>query len=300
MVIDIVVVSHMVNSGFNQNQGAVRAWFNDGGIFTTPKWKRVFDSTDFLGFPTLADLYSDNALEILIGSSRVDQKLYALDHSDGTDLPGFPVPMADDSYTDILVGDATGDGEKDIVIADPYGAITIRDNLGNIVDILTAPLGMSSAPFLCDLDGDGDIELVALAADGRLYVWDLEGDYDPSTMDWPMSRHDKEHTALYQSHTDNQAPTLFGPIKLMGLIIWFGHDPEDKRNLEYSYRVDGSEWSSESIISTGLLNILPLRSLKLSKGIHTLQIMAEDTQGTSIVGEIELTVYRARDIGGAS
>ena len=55
--------------------------------------------------------------------------------------------------------------------------------------------------LLDDLDKDGDIELIASSSclsSTIIYVWDLHGKYNKSTMHWPMFQYDPQHTGCYK------------------------------------------------------------------------------------------------------
>jgi hypothetical protein len=54
-----------------------------------------------------------------------------------------------------------------------------------------------STPSICDLDGDGDVEVVVGGYDGLVHVYDLGAPYDEDNMEWPGSHHDPFNTQLY-------------------------------------------------------------------------------------------------------
>jgi uncharacterized repeat protein (TIGR01451 family) len=52
-------------------------------------------------------------------------------------------------------------------------------------------------PTLCDIDRDGDIEVIAARGD-TLNIYDLPGTYDPAYLDWPTFAHDFQRTGFYK------------------------------------------------------------------------------------------------------
>ncbi len=165
--------------------------------------------------PQLGDLDGDGVYEILFGTA--DGVVHAL-YGDGTAVAGWPVQipaLADSPSTmpavadgtlpaspdpvlnAVAVGDLDGDGEVEVVAASHYGSLyawhadgtlvagfphqTIgRDRLEWGGDLWNFDQGYMGAPALWDLDGDGALEIIAAAMDGRLYVVDHTGaDWGP-------------------------------------------------------------------------------------------------------------------------
>jgi hypothetical protein len=62
---------------------------------------------------------------------------------------------------------------------------------------------------IADIDNDGKVELIASSnwdedlgtqqskLRGSIYVWELNGDYNPLTMHWPTFHHDNQRTGMY-------------------------------------------------------------------------------------------------------
>ena len=240
---------------------------NDGVsevIITSPGNKiYVFrkDGTDFPGFPVsvtggftwpanAADLDNDGNKEIIAAAvtSSGTSKVYII-RSDGTFYPGWPQPVHVIAQRDgdgtPTIADLDGDGNKDLVVIDPYykkmhayqldgselagfpkalpfdtlefpgvpaivdldndgnpeiayglkNKFYLFDNQGNVLPgwPFVAPLyngrtiNFESAPATGDIDGDGNLEVIAIAHDGGIttpvYAWKKDGSLVPN---WPM------------------------------------------------------------------------------------------------------------------
>ena len=180
--------------------------FVDFGL-CSPMMRNDDTRTDcgIFGTPALADIDADGSLDIVVGA--MDQHLYAWD-ADGELLDGFPVfvqagpdlPDAQDEIARIVsspaIGDLDGDGDLEIVVGTGqsagsdiagYGLLYALDHTGAPLDGFPIAIfagfagalpyigeGVVMSPALVDLDGDGDLEIVAnaLADPGTVYNHD--------------------------------------------------------------------------------------------------------------------------------
>ena len=188
---------------------------------------------------SLSDLDSDGLPEIVFGRSGSEGYLYAL-NGDGSNVTGWPITgfmvgtpcaIADidsDLAPEVIV---RGGGDDKIYIfnndgSSVYGWPKIIEDFGHSGTI-------SPSPLVTDLDGDGDIEIVALSFFNSVYVWDLSGTYDPSTMEWPMFQHDTWHTGLYGFVVADTTSPVITNISAMNIttnsatIAWDTNEPSD-------------------------------------------------------------------------
>ena len=161
--------------------------------------------------PAFADLDGDGSEELVLGTD--DGRVHAL-RPDGSEAPGYPVRTPDASYwhpgsptarADGIatpggaigvgapaVADLDGDGSSpEVVAADFQGRVHVWSSTGEPLAMMaTDPAfsrgevtdsrnrlkrGIVGSPSLGDLDGDGDLEVVAAAMDRHVYAWHHDG-----------------------------------------------------------------------------------------------------------------------------
>ena len=126
--------------------------------------------------------------------------------------------------TEPIIGDVNGDGWNEVLFGTfdidfhspgPLGVYILDHNgvplAGADPLVVATDIGVSGAPTLADLDGDGNIEITAVTWRGKIYVWDAPGQALPARMPWPMARHDLQRTGYYTeldtvTLTINQSP----------------------------------------------------------------------------------------------
>jgi hypothetical protein len=112
--------------------------------------------------------------------------------------------------TETVIGDVNGDGWNEVLFGTfdvdfgspgPFGIWILDHNGVPLPDsdplIVNSNLGVSGAPSIGDLDGDGNIEIGAVTYDSWLYVWDAPGQALPDRLPWPMARHDLQRSGTY-------------------------------------------------------------------------------------------------------
>jgi hypothetical protein len=144
-----------------------------------------FETETSLGSVAIADINGDGQQELLGGIRSRDihcpgcadfveqyrlQSAVVVAEPDGTMVPGFPKPIP--VYWP----------------EEPEGGGSVRAWL-----MVEDPRFVS--PAVADLDGDGLKEVIWPDPDTNLlFVWNVPGTPGPEFADWPMFRHDPQHT----------------------------------------------------------------------------------------------------------
>jgi hypothetical protein len=160
--------------------------------------------------PAFADIDDDGDRDLFVGELYGVVKFYRnlgtpavpswAPYVELSDAGGATIDVGD--YSHPVLADLDGDLDADLLVGSQNGPLFYWENTG----VLTAPAwtddsglfasveaGMWSAPDLADLDGDGDLDLLAGMTDGRVLYWRNDGpnpsyvsDADPSTVTLPV------------------------------------------------------------------------------------------------------------------
>lgn len=131
------------------------------------------------------------------------------------ELANFPIsvpspPEADNQFiTPEALVDIDGDGFVDIVaeqflIVGPLSSKLYAWNKdgqpisGFPIFLTGGDLGSAQIKMVVgDFGNDGDVDLIVPSFGGGLYSFDFTADFHPKAMEWPMYRHDAQHTGRY-------------------------------------------------------------------------------------------------------
>lgn len=139
--------------------------------------------------PAIGDISGDGKPEIVVPVMQ-ERKLYAW-HVNGTRVNGFPMKPVDlfgnayatfDVGTSPILADYDGDQKMEILLNQAW-AVSVVDGDGTLLTgnnfpnnekpVYYAEGSLLNNPAVADLDGDGQLELIA--HNSTLYVWDLPG-----------------------------------------------------------------------------------------------------------------------------
>ena len=123
--------------------------------------------------PTLVDVDSDGDYEIVVGSNSGE--LYVL-HHDGTIFAEYNT--GDDIRGGISVCDLNNDGQLDLLFGGYDDKIHVWDPVANeLLPGWPVDLGFNilSEPLIADLDGDGQVEVLAARKTGKIFAYESDG-----------------------------------------------------------------------------------------------------------------------------
>lgn len=183
-----------------------RMWAFDSQGRELPGWGGGLATGDLLpGSPAVGDIAGDAGPEIVIASRSGE--LYAW-HANGARVSGFPMTPTSafggadrhDVGKGVSLADYDDDSKMEIFMTLGW-TIGVIDGNGQM---LTSKSGETSKaiynanglllnnPALADVDGDGQLELIA--NNSRLYVWDMPN--GSVAADWPMFKRNPARTGL--------------------------------------------------------------------------------------------------------
>ncbi len=171
---DLEIVTASTNSGLN-------VMHHDGT--SLDGWPIVLEHNVTVG-AAIGDINADGNINIVVGSWG--DRLHAF-NVDGTEIPGFPVVLIDRVRSAPVLAniDGSADGSLEILFGSDGNKFFAFDASGSeLWSVNTSGQNIQSDPAICDIDGDGDLEIVFGGLDRFIYVLDhtgaiLEG--------WPVS-----------------------------------------------------------------------------------------------------------------
>ncbi|MEM1182553.1 MAG: FG-GAP-like repeat-containing protein [Acidobacteriota bacterium] len=185
---DVVVAAFGANSVL---------WIENADATEGGTWVSHTVDSDLNGaiYVHLADLDRDGDLDILAAGQDADA-LWWYENDGSPSDGGWTERLLMDSELDrplgVASGDIDGDGDLDVVVAAAGfpSAIHWLENDGSPVDdgwterTLASGFGGATGVRFCDLDRDGDLDLVASAQDDDELSW-FENDGSPTDGEWP-------------------------------------------------------------------------------------------------------------------
>lgn len=125
----------------------------------------------------VGDINNDGIPDIIIAT--VQGNVYAMDMNANM-LEGFPVKLDKGVFLAPVIADFTGNDKNEIIIATRSftGEIYVIDGSGKILSDYTKKTGfLVSAPLMItDLNGDGKPEVIAFTRNGKVFVFNKDGD----------------------------------------------------------------------------------------------------------------------------
>ncbi len=171
--------------------------------------------------PALGDLDGDGHPEILWpingGGQRLDLVAVDTGIDDGTSghiMSGWPVTLPGNTEGSPVIGDIDGDMSLDILVGIGGGATEAPENLYALhadgTSITGFPIHLDgplrTAPVICDLNGDGDVDIVYGAWDRYIHVWDMPFAYNAGRVPWPTFHGNMARTGVLADLTGVPVP----------------------------------------------------------------------------------------------
>jgi hypothetical protein len=182
-----------------------RIWVLNGNGTVRSGWPRIVSvqsGQGRCGSPVIGDVNNDTFPDVVFPTSN--GQLYAFDRN-GNTLTGFPVTYAtgltEATQTAPSLADIDGDGFLEILFGDETGKVHGYNHDGSLVagfPIQTTG-EVRSTPVVWDIDQDNLVEVAVTGWDGNVYVWDLQGIFNPLKTPWPFFRHDVRNTGWTQT-----------------------------------------------------------------------------------------------------
>lgn len=189
-------------------QGRILLWTWDGkpapGTRSADGWDAVF-KTDFSNryAPlTLADLNGDGKAEIIAFDMTREALLAWKGNGEGLfDETGILCRLPEvRAFLDagVTVADLGGDGVMDLFCG-TFWIKLARDGKTEIKPLLPHPGAINSHVTICDIEGDGEAELLFGLINGRVYLFKTRMSIKPEWMQWPTQSGNFQHTGAWQN-----------------------------------------------------------------------------------------------------
>lgn len=192
---EVLVASSQINPNWQPSETMLD---DDGAIM----WRRWLDATSFptthgwfnsaCMIPVNAD--HDNQIDVLSFTHSTRISFRTWNGVELVDRPGWPKDFAPALPTPPVVGDIDGDGQEEIIIGtyDPAakpssGALYVFALDGTQKLKLPVAGGLKHIPAIADVNGDGSVDLVYRALDGKVYVQNF-GAKPGATISWATHR----------------------------------------------------------------------------------------------------------------
>jgi WD40 repeat protein len=130
--------------------------------------------------PAVGDLDGDFFPEVVVGTQSSDGRVFAVKRT-GQLVPGWPRATGGQVTASPALADLDGDGRMEVVIASESDSVFVWRGDGTRYPgwpkpaIVNSTYGHTSSPVVADLDGNGQLDILFAANDGRFHVWNRNG-----------------------------------------------------------------------------------------------------------------------------
>jgi hypothetical protein len=173
------------------NAGVLYAWDGTGRAMRGWPVELPYNARAGYGGVAVGDVNGDELPEVIVTTERgIDgPPIVIVFDGNGALQPGWPFPLAESCNAGVALGDLTGDGVAEIVVATIGGDAFIYALDGRTAEPVTGwPLRLrdrtiNASPILADADGDGHIDILVAALstsiDARGWLWAFDRLTDP-------------------------------------------------------------------------------------------------------------------------
>lgn len=267
-----------------------------------PGWQGGKDVGGYVGSaPSIGDITGDGQLNIIAGAS--DNKLYAW-HMNGKLVNGFPMtPTTHQKSVYGIAGqgmgfalaDYDGNGVMEIFFAHSWEIAIVRGNGSQVTAsypydsrlVYLTNGTISNTPAIGDMDGDGQLELVA--QNSELIVWNLPK--SSNLADWPMFKHDPARSGSYGD------PNLFVSPEEILIVAEAGKKDSIRQQVQVFSNQSGARWQAST---DNPANILFPQASGILAGQETIPVdillSANMPVGEHTLGSIKLEVLRGDNV----
>lgn len=256
--VELIVGLQYAGPAPDYRYGGLYAFDKNGNVLPGFPFEKGWN---FGSSPSLADFDADGDLEI--SASRLGFYTYVI-HHDATLASGWPQQTTWNDYYSTVVGDINDDGIPDILTTAGNGFYPTVSQHGGVYawnyDGTPIPgfpksteVDAQAPATIADIDDDGAVEVIASSNwdydyqtedykyRGSLYVWEVDANYVPSTMEWPTFHHDIQRTGMYPYESSLFELTIGnitgGLLKVKATLKNIGEIPAD--DIEWNISVDG-------------------------------------------------------------
>ena len=185
----------------------VYAFESDGSLVSTGNWPANITFHALLTALALGDIDNDGRLEVIVGvqGAPYEENVIVLE-DDGSLKSNQPMSTGFCLlFSEPIAANLSSDAGEEVVIGTGSCSLMGQGRLGawtvDGVDLSGFPKefiwSIDGTAATDDLDGDGKVELIVGDDEGYVYAWDFDESYDASRQEWPVFRHDRQHTGSY-------------------------------------------------------------------------------------------------------